>query len=312
MLLGTIGRDRISSSYIFCGEPGIGKKMAAVNFAKALNCLAPVLSTGDACDACSSCSKIDSGSHPDIVEISPDDSDDDKKKSRIIKIEDIRAIGEALSYKPFEARQKVVIVDEAETMNLSAANAFLKTLEEPPEKSVIILVTSRPDMLPATVLSRCCRISFFPLSEKASKQVLAGRFSGAPLEALHRLSMGRPGEAFSSDLLEERDWFVEMLDSMLKAGKDAWVSREDMDKWFGQALIVMRDIAVLKITGDPGLMVNADLKDYLAGLSKSVDLKVILYLYNELAFLKGQLIFNLNKSITWNYTASMLRKELLI
>jgi hypothetical protein len=99
---------------------------------------------------------------------------------------------------------------------------------------------------------------------------------------------------------------------MLKAGKDTWASREDMDRWFEDSLVILRDMSVLKITGDPSLLINLDLRDYLAGLSKSVDLKVIIYLYQEMSLLKGLLFFNLNKSITWNYTASLLRKELLI
>jgi DNA polymerase-3 subunit delta' len=304
MLLAMMKRQRVASSYIFCGEPGIGKKTTAINFAKALNCEGPDVSSGDACDECTSCRKIDAGVHPDLMVLSPED--------RIIKIEEIRTLGDALSYKPFEARKKVIIVDEAETMNISAANAFLKTLEEPPDESVIILVTSRPDMLPATIRSRCCRISFFPLSQKSSRQVLSAKFSGPALELLLRLSMGRPGAAFSGDLQEERDWGVKLLKDMLKAEKDAWASREDMDRWFEDSLVILRDMSVLKITGDPSLLINLDLKDDLAGLSKSVDLKVIIDLYQEMSRLKGLLLYNLNKSITWNYTASLLRKELLI
>ena len=317
MLLGMLRRQRVASSYIFCGESGVGKRTAAINFAKALNCThqgqgpgagekdeqteTPEPGCFDACDACASCTKINAGVHPDFLLIAPED--------RIIKIDEIRMIEEALSYKPFEGRRKVVIIDEAEAMNISAANAFLKTLEEPPADSVVILITSKPGALPDTIRSRCSRVNFYPLSHDACREVLGGRYQGEDLALAVTLSMGRPGAAHTNDLREERDWFLDHFRNMLKAGKDGWTSREDMERWFDQAVIILRDLAALKIDG-PSRIINIDLHDYLSDLSKSIDLNVILYLYQELSLLKGQLLYNLNKSITWNYTASLLRKEL--
>lgn len=308
MLQGIIRRRRVASSYLFCGEAGIGKKTAAVNFAKALNCLGrgegdaePGPQSHDACDACPSCTKIDAGVHPDFLAVAPEE--------RIIRIEEIRVVEEALSYKPFEGRRKVVVIDEAETMNISAANAFLKTLEEPPADSVIILVTSKPGALPDTIRSRCSRVNFYPLPHESCRQVLEDRYQGQDLDLAVALSMGRPGAAHTSDLREERDWFLDHFRNMLKAGKDGWTSREDMERWFDQALIFLRDLAAFKIAG-PARIINLDIKDYLSELSKSNDLKVIIYLHEQLTLLKGQLLYNLNKSITWNYTAALLRKEL--
>jgi DNA polymerase-3 subunit delta' len=318
LLLGVMGRRRVASSYLFCGEPGIGKKTVAINFAKALNCqeqegfnLQPstFLSqpsslnfAADACDECSSCLKIVAGTHPDFLLISP--------QERQIRIEEIRMIDDALSFKPFEGRKKTIIVDDAEAMNISAVNAFLKTLEEPPPDSMIILVTAKPDLLPATIRSRCSRINFSPLSSEACRQVLRGKISDNDLELAVRLSMGRPGIALATDFKEERVWFLDLFRSMLNAGKDGWTSREDMERWFEYALVLFRDMAVFSLTGNASILINTDLREYIAGLSKSGDLKVIIYIYQEVARLKGLLMFNLNKSITWNYTASLLRKEL--
>ncbi|MGC2061562.1 MAG: DNA polymerase III subunit delta' [Thermodesulfovibrionales bacterium] len=320
MLLGMLRRQRVASSYLFCGESGIGKKTTAINFAKALNCSHEGRGAGgtdaggqdeqmanpepghfDACDACASCTKIDAGVHPDFLLVAPED--------RIIKIDEIRMIEEALSYKPFEGRRKVIIIDEAEAMNISAANAFLKTLEEPPAESVVILITAKPGALPDTIRSRCSRVNFYPLSHDACREVLDGRYQAQDLALAVTLSMGRPGAAHTNDLREERDWFLDHFRNMLKAGKDGWTSREDMERWFDHAVIMLRDLAALKIAG-PSQIINIDLHDYLSDLSKSIDLKVIIYLYQELSLTKGQLLYNLNKSITWNYTASLLRKEL--
>ncbi|MFI5294233.1 MAG: DNA polymerase III subunit delta' [Thermodesulfovibrionales bacterium] len=312
MLLGILRRQKVASSYLFCGEAGVGKKTAAIDFAKAVNCLSP-RSPGpqfpadgpvDACDGCESCEKINAGVHPDFLLVSPEE--------RLIRIEEIRMVDETLSYKPFEGRKKTVIVDDAETMNISAANAFLKTLEEPPEDSVIILISSKPDLLPATIRSRCSRINFSPLPTDACMRVLSGKETDTEkLSLAVRLSMGRPGTALSADLAEERTWFLNLFRGMLHAEKDGWSSRDDMERWFDHVLVFFRDMTVLKITKDPARLINADLEAYFSDLSKSVDVKVIIYIYQELSRIRRLLSFNLNKSITWNYTASMLRKVLV-
>jgi DNA polymerase-3 subunit delta' len=319
MLMGIMEKQRLASSYLFSGEAGIGKKSTALNFAKALNCmnttvgsedrgvtksaaaedsrLSPHVSRIDACDECRSCLKIASGTHPDILLLAPEE--------RQIRIEEIRMIDDALSFRPFEGRMKVVIVDDAETMNIPAANAFLKTLEEPPEESVIILVSSRPDLLLPTIRSRCSRINFSPLSSESCRRVLEGKVPEENLDAVTRLSMGRPGLALAADLIEEKQWFFGLLDSMLRAEKDGWASREDMELWFDHSLALLRDMAVMKIRGDGGTLIAPERAEQLSKLNKSADVQVIIDLYRELNRLKGLLIFNLNKSVTWNYTANV-------
>jgi len=332
ILLRTIQRGRIPSAYLFAGESGIGKKFTALNLAKALNCLKPVTSKNqiqdsklrtpnselnsslfvDCCDGCSSCKKIDSGVHPDLLVISPEGGQ--------IRIEEIRSINDTLSLKPFEGRWKVVVVDEASTMNPYAANAFLKTLEEPPKDSLIILVSSNPERLPDTIRSRCSRVNFTPLSYNACKEVIEKVISQkadrpASLQAdklkrlstLARLSMGRPGLAVSADLLDEREWFLRLLQEMMKAEKEGWTSKEEMEKWFELILILLRDIVITKITKDRRNLIYIDLKEYIKEFSSAMDLKVIIDCYQKLNTLKGYLNFNLNRSLTWNYTGSLLR-----
>jgi len=326
----TIQRGRIPSSYLFAGESGIGKKLTAVNLAKALNCVSRAQSAEceevDACDECSSCRKIDAGIHPDFSLISPESSQ--------IRVEEIRAIGDALSFKAFEGRYKVVIVDDADTMNQYAANAFLKTLEEPPENSLIILISSKPERLPDTIRSRCSRINFAPLSQEESEKVIrkvfnqqksrpktkkkrnesASKASALPdsltLSLIVRLAMGRPGNAISPDLIEERTSCIKLLDAMLNTEKDGWASREEMEKWFDFILILLRDMAAMKITSDETELINIDLKEKINRLSNSIDLKVIIEYYHRLNALKGYFNFNLNKSLIWNYTGSVLRNEM--
>jgi DNA polymerase-3 subunit delta' len=344
ILFRTLQKNRIPSSYLFAGESGIGKKFAAINLAKAVNCMKRVnshqsLVTGhknnkeeserlltidyqliDCCDVCSSCRKIDAGVHPDFSLILPE--------SGLIRIEEIRTINEILFLKPFEGRKKIVIIDDADLMNQNAANAFLKTLEEPPENSLIILISSNPDRLPDTIRSRCTRINFTPLPREECKKVIERVISPQSLVSsrktnikrpetnesilptLARLSMGRPGNAISEDLIEERDWSIKILKSMLKADKDSWASRDEMETWFDQILLLLRDMAILKITQDENNLINADLQGYLNNLSRSLELKIIIENYFKLLNLKRYFNFNLNKSLTWNYTGSLLRKAM--
>ena len=332
ILVRTIQRGRIASSYLFAGEPGIGKKYTAVTLAKALNCLS---SPGDACDDCPSCRKIDSGIHPDFLLISPE--------SGQIRVEEIRAIDEMLSLKAFEGRYKVVIVDDADAMNQYAANAFLKTLEEPPEESLIILVSSNPDRLPDTIRSRCSRINFTPLSSHACEQVILnvlrqkpdasggsstpGRGGKSPLKKkkeesaktsslpdpltlslLIRLSMGSPGNVITQNLIADRTWSLQLLKGMLNAEKDGWASKEEMARWFDLILILLRDMAVFRITGNEARLFNVDLQEYIGDMSSTTEIKVIIECYQRMNALKGYFGVHLNKSLTWNYTGSLLRK----
>ncbi len=317
ILLRTIQRGRLPASYLFAGESGIGKKFTAINLIKVVNCLTPSspppdkwgYGVMDACDECSSCKKIDTGVHPDFLLISPEGGQ--------IRIEKVRAIDDVLSFKAFEGRRKAVIVDEADNMNPYAANAFLKTLEEPPQDSLIILISSNPDRLPDTIISRCSRVNFTPLSYEACREVIEkvsskryGQKTSEGLPTLVRLTMGRPGIAITEDPMEDRSWFIKLLKGMLNAEKDGWRSKEEMGRWFDFILILLRDMAILKITQDEKNLINIDIKDYLNKMSKSMDLRVIIENYQRLNTLKGHFNFNLNTSLTWNYTGSLLRKTM--
>jgi DNA polymerase-3 subunit delta' len=346
ILLKTLERERIPSSYLFTGDSGIGKKFTALNLAKAVNCLTPValqvasenqkpelrtpnseLSLVDACDECPSCKKIMAGIHPDFLLISPEGG--------LIRIEEIRAIDDVLSLKAFEGRKKVVIVDDAEAMNPFAANAFLKTLEEPPRDSLIILISSSPDLLPDTIRSRCSTIRFAPLSDGACEEVLKKiiarhlpgkeKKSGQPAKPPHgkekyppeddlqlsdlvRLSMGRPGNALTGDMFEERPAFVQLLQEMLRAEKDGWASKEEMERWFEFILIFLRDMAAWLVSGEAAVIINRDLKADIEKLSRETDLQGIIEIHRTLNSLRGHFRFHLNKALTWNYSGSLLRK----
>lgn len=288
ILRGSISKNRIAHAYIFTGDDGIGKKLTAINFAKTLNCQKnsnafsersndsknntqyAVHNTQydiDCCDQCPSCIKINKANHPDVFFIEPENGQ--------IKVETIRELEKSLSYKAFEGNWKVVIIDNADTLNQSAANAFLKTLEEPPARSLLVLVTSMPEMIPATIRSRCQRINFSPLpiakisellEHKYSHGVQAGPSGGQGIHGeqgvlLGVLSGGRAGWALNKNLLEKRDLEFNRFKNLLRGMEDnLWEDRDSMEEWFDWVHLWLRDIAVFKATGRADLLINYDKK----------------------------------------------------
>ncbi|NLL61293.1 MAG: DNA polymerase III subunit delta' [Candidatus Atribacteria bacterium] len=153
---------RIGHAYLFTGPEGTGRKTVAISFAKAVNCL-NLPEKYDPCNYCSNCLKTEKGIHSDFHTISPLNS--------VITIEQIREIKETIYWRPLENRKKIFIISDAHKMTLAASNSLLKILEEPPSYAVLILITSVPENLLPTILSRCHRISFQPLKKAEQKEI---------------------------------------------------------------------------------------------------------------------------------------------
>ncbi|MGD0282262.1 MAG: DNA polymerase III subunit delta' [Dissulfurispiraceae bacterium] len=295
ILFGMLKRSRVPSAMLFSGDTGIGKRLAAVNYAKALNCLKPA--DFDCCDTCVSCKKIGAATHPDVSFTFPEKGE--------IRIDAVRKLEATLFLKPLEGSKKIAIVDDADTMNINAANAFLKTLEEPPEDSLIILVSSNPDGLPDTIRSRCIAIRFYPLSRDAFKKAVSAAVGQEQVDFVSRLSMGRPGLALSGDFVKDMDWFSGLLGSMVNEdAKETWEDKEAIRAWLDMSFIFLRDMVIFKITGNESDLLYG--KDS-GNPGRKKDIREILDTYNALQKLRGLLDFNLNKSITWNYVASLMK-----
>jgi DNA polymerase III subunit delta' len=157
LLQRSLERKRLGHAYLFTGHQLDALEPIASALARTLNCQQPVLAGGvavDCCEACLSCRKVESGNHADVHWVRPE------SKSRVITVEQMRGLMLEMNLKPTEGGYKVAIIVAADRLNVQAANAFLKTLEEPPPKSVLILLSTEPQRILETIVSRCLRLNF--------------------------------------------------------------------------------------------------------------------------------------------------------
>lgn len=180
----------MSHAMIFRGPDGVGKQLLGRGLAAVVNCRNR---QGDeACGACTSCKKYISGNHPDFVVLQPEKG--------TIKIDRIRDLCKSLAYPPYESAMRIVLLEDVHTMRQEAANALLKTLEEPPENNLLILTADSSQEVLPTILSRCQSVPFYPLTPEETVQVIsqhAGDLHDGEAEVLARLAEGSPGRALA-------------------------------------------------------------------------------------------------------------------
>ena len=196
-LQAALRRGRLHHAYLLGGPEGVGKGTAARLLAQAANCEGPGARVDglpeDACGECAPCRKIARGTHPDVFLLQEErvmakagrwEPKGGRTPSREIVVDQVRdLVDHRLSMRRFEGRRRVVVIDPADAMNVQAQNALLKTLEEPPEGTTLVLVSSSPDALLPTIKSRCLRVAFAPLPE--------------PIILAHLVAAGQPPPASS-------------------------------------------------------------------------------------------------------------------
>ena len=288
LLSRAIARETLPPSVLFAGPQGIGKRRAAVAVAEALNCLAPRAAGAlevDACGECASCRRIARGVHPDVIVLEPGDTG-------TIKIDQVREVIDRAHYRPFEGRRRAVILDEADALVPAAQNALLKTLEEPPSASVLILVSSMPDALLPTVRSRCRPLRFGALSPAEVAEGLMRDHQYPEAEARAAAaeadgSIGRALAARSVDLTEVRAAAQRLLHQTarvtdparrLDAARDltgktsTGASERDQLAVCLRALAsLLRDLGILSTRADTRSLANTDLQADLGRLTDAFD-----------------------------------------
>jgi len=297
-----IAQKRVGHAYLFSGINGAGKRTLAGEFAKALNCeRADTLH--DACEKCSSCLKARHASHADIIFIAAE--------GQFIRINAIREIQERMKFKPLEGGWRAVIIDDADKMNDHAANALLKTLEEPSAANILILVSSRPYSLPATIISRCRHMRFNPLPATAVSRFLGEQrgMDRQKASLLAGLSGGSVGRALELDQEDISAYRAEIMQLLMKARKDDPISLLNLVSNFGQdkkkiqqgmdiVSSCFRDALILKETRKAEMLLNADHPSFINTLARRLSGEQILQNIFLVARAWGTIELNVNKTLT--------------
>lgn len=324
-----IKMGKISHAYIINGEKGSGKMRLAVYFAKALQCQennscandnniqfdflekedVKKEVTGVACGHCKSCHQTDSGNQPDIKYITHEKSG--------IGVDEIREqINNDIDIKPYSSRYKIYIVPDGEKMTVQAQNALLKTIEEPPEYAIIILLTTNADTFLQTILSRCVLLNIRPVKEEIIINKLMAEYNIGSYEAkvAAAFANGNPGKAVKLATSEEfkdlKQQVTGTLSTLDKAGmdvisqriKEAGEFKKQMEDYFSLMRTWFRDVLLYKSTGDTeGLIFQDDYHDII-----SMSDKLSYFHINVILKLIDQAWSRINSNVNFDVTMEVL------
>jgi len=319
LLRRTLESRRVPGALLFSGEEGIGKKLFALEIAKALNCRSPL--GVEACDVCSSCARISKLNYPQS-----DDSDDWKDiiwtdhtdvgmvvaPKRVLLVNQMRQIEREANYRPFEGKARIFLIEDADKFNDQSANALLKVLEEPPPTSHLILITSRPAMLLPTVRSRCQMIRFSPLTVNEIEQYLLQTKTASRAQARlrARLAHGSIGRALESDIesfKRQRDGMFKVIEALASDDRallllsseelNSGGQKDDYESSLDILETLIRDTLMLSLGVQDHQIVNDDLRSQLAKVAESINAGTAANWIAKIEELREQLVVNINRKI---------------
>ncbi len=319
LLRRTLESRRVPGALLFSGEEGIGKKLFALEIAKALNCRSP--RGVEACDVCPSCLRISKMNYPQS-----DDSDDWKDiiwtdhtdvgmvvaPKRVLLVNQMRQIEREANYRPFEGKARVFLIEDADKFNDQSANALLKVLEEPPPTSHLILITSRPAMLLPTVRSRCQLIRFSPLTVNEIEQYLLQTKTASQAQARlrARLAHGSIGRALESDIESfklQRDAMLKVIEALASDNRALLLlsseelnsagQKDDYESSLDILETLIRDALMLSLGVQDDQIVNDDLRSQLAKVAEHINARTAADWIAKIEELREQLVVNINRKI---------------
>src|SRR5215210_3070588 len=313
-------QGRVPGALLFAGEKGLGKRSFALELARALNCKDRRGVEG--CGVCPACERIVKFQYP-----AADERDEHKKViwsdhrdvgvvrpyNRNILVDAIRDLERESNFRPAEGAARFFLVENAESLSEASSNALLKTLEEAPPTSHIILVTSRPSSLLPTIRSRCQTVRFAPLAadELEGYLVRERKRAGEEARLAAQLASGRPGVALGlnlDDYRARRDAMLGVVEALASANGGDRVrllraaeelgdakNKEEYEPRLDALEILVRDLWLLALGGGDGRLVNGDLRERLAGLAAGVPPTRAARWLTRIEDLRGQLASNVNR-----------------
>jgi DNA polymerase-3 subunit delta' len=276
--------QRLPHALLISGPVGSGKSEFAQAFANAMLCAERAGDTGFACGNCRACRLLRAQTHPDLAIVRPE------KEGAAIKVDQIRALNDAIGLHSHLGGYKIFVLDPADAMNRNSANSLLKSLEEPPSNTVFVLVASQISVLPATIRSRCQHFAFNPQRDPVAIDWLRSEIpADRDAEVLLALADGGPLRARELVATKRDRIREELLDSLvtLSAGgaplavAEQWNSHGAVEV-FGWLAKLVADLSVLGASGDSHLVVNRDLLERLQVLIKELNLRNLFTLYQKL------------------------------
>ncbi|HEX5706774.1 MAG TPA: DNA polymerase III subunit delta' [Pyrinomonadaceae bacterium] len=315
-----LGQGRVPGALLFAGEEGVGKKLFALELARALNCRRPA--GVEACGECSSCARIGKFSYP------PEDDRDEHKKviwsehrdvgmiipyKRSILVDAARDLERETNFRPYEGAARVFLVDDADRLNEAASNALLKTLEEMPPSSYLVLLASRPASLLATIRSRCQTVRFAPLAPEEIEEhlVASRRRAGEEARLAAQLSRGRLGLALEmnlDDYRERREPLLGVLEALtlrpdrvrlLRAAEELSDAKrkDDYEPRLDVLETLVHDLWLLSVGRDDARVVNVDVRSQLARMADGLSPSRASRWLGRVEELRAQLAVNVNRRV---------------
>lgn len=295
-----LSEGRLPHALLFTGKDGIGKKLIGQILAAAILCGQPQAP----CGMCDNCRAMRAGSHPDYYELVPEVRG---KSSRIIRIEAIREMQTVVSRSAVQAGRRVVLIDDADTMNEPAANSLLKTLEEPEGQVTFILIAADRSSLLDTIVSRCMPMAFGTLSPEELQQELTKRNLPADMVIkLSNLADGSLGQALKLSQhggLELRDDALAFLQGLPEltlpklwadAAAKGEMEREQLTEWVMYLNMLLRDMLLLYEDGASKLLYNDDVREKLAALLPDFPQGRLFAMMQQTRELQHRLQYNVN------------------
>ncbi|HEU0253087.1 MAG TPA: DNA polymerase III subunit delta' [Pyrinomonadaceae bacterium] len=312
--------DRLPGAMLFTGEEGIGKRLFALEVARALNCRTP--KDNEACGVCPSCNRIGKLNYPQredaeewlqIIWTDHPDVGLVVAPKRVLRVEQMRQIEKEANFRPFEGKARVFLIDEADKLNDASANALLKVLEEPPRTSHLILITSRPAMLLPTILSRCQMIRFSPLTpDEIETHLTKNKVDGKTARLRARAAGGSMGRALAGDLVtftSQRKAMLKVLNALAVSNDRAQLLRsaeqlneaqykDEFEERLDVLETLIRDAWMLSLGVDKSQIVNEDLSSELVEIGQRLDPGRAADWILQIEDLREQLIVNVNRKVT--------------